>query len=178
MRKIKHNKGTLCITLLGSMAAAALTLMLFGRFFIINGTHSLQGVLFLKKEITALSPDDMVAACPKDPYIRIGIITGSLIVSGVFPSDCNYKTNAVLKIVAALPGDYVEADGIHEIRINGRRFAGSAPLAESILPKFTFSGYLREGEYLLLTHARDGYDGRYWGTLSREQLLYQIIRVI
>ena len=153
-----------------------LIISLFNKNFIINVTNSLDGHVYYKKNLTTIKPNMYVSACPKDQFIKIGLIIKALHKTQFF-SACNLNSIPVLKIVAAVPGDHVFADGINDIQINGKAFKGSKPRADFVLPKFIYSGTLQSDEYLLLTHFSNGYDGRYWGIVDRQHLLNEIIEV-
>ena len=174
MKKGRKKRLMLCVIV---FCATCGFLALFKSLFIINGTNSLPGYLYLKKKVDTIHQNDQVAACPADPFIKIGLILDTLFVSRVIPSPCNFDTQPVLKIVAAVPGDHVFADGIHDIKINGVAFRGSAPHKDSYMPKFQFKGYVKENQYLLLTPFYDSFDGRYWGFTPRENIKNKIIKV-
>lgn len=172
---IKFSK-KIAIKVFAISLSLSIAFILFNQFFIINVSNSLNGYLYLKKDLTEIKPNMQVSACPKDDFIKIGLIINALHETQFF-SACNLNSIPVLKIVAAVPGDHIYADGLNEIEINGKVFHGSKPRADFVLPKFTYEGTLKANEFLLLTHFSNGYDGRYWGIVDRQSLLNEIVEV-
>ena len=138
---------------------------------VLNATHSLPGWIYLRVS-GEIARGDIVSACAPPLAAKIGTLLHNVIVNN-YSGVCPEHTNPLLKIAAALPGDWVEADGKGEIKINGIAFAGSAPRLGSLLPVFTYKGALPEGKYLLLTHHPDGFDSRYFGLVRQDSLRYK-----
>ena len=132
-----------------------------------NRSHSLPGHIYLRKEIGTFKTGDIYAVCPAKNIAHTGKIIGSLIDSSL----CQTGISPLIKILAAMPGDYIEADGIHDIKINGKTFKGSAPRKDSILPVYIFNGRLPDDSYLILTPHFDSFDSRYFGTVQQQNFL-------
>ena len=150
------------ILILGSYAFFA-----YSNTVLFNRSHSLPGSVYLRKDLSALTPGDIYAVCPAKNIAQTGKIIGSLIDSSLCPTGIS----PLIKILAAKPGDYIEADGIHDIKINGKTFKGSAPRKDSILPVYVFNGRLAADSYLILTPHHDSFDSRYFGTVRKQNFL-------
>lgn len=162
-------------------AAAAVIVLIVAwvdRNYIFNLSHSLPGSIYVKEPGNLPERGSTVAACPPEHAIQAGLIMGSIKKDPFYRhAPCPLHSRPVIKILAAVPGDYVSAGGSQEILINGRPFPGSAPLHSSILPRWRFTGHLGEDEYLLLSPAADGYDSRYWGPVRRKDVIVQLRKV-
>lgn len=142
---------------------------------VLNVTHSLPGFVYLRTE-GAIERGDIVSACAPPVAAKIGRILHNMVINE-YSGVCPQQTNPLLKIVAAKAGDYVEADGINEIKINGKSFKGSAPHPNAVIPAFIFKGRIPKGRFLLLTHHYDGFDGRYFGLSHQIELRYKYRRL-
>jgi len=90
------------------------------------------------------------------------------------PGPCAQHTAPLLKLVAAVPGDVVDA-GPAGVRVNGRLLPGSA--AKSVdsagrpIPRLRPGRYrLRDGSVWLWTPCPRGWDSRYYGALPASGL--------
>ena len=172
MKKIKAQlRKTL---FLGGGGCALIMLLLFSgsEHLVINRTHSLPGFLYLRDpEITEIERGDIVQVCPLK---HITAVERALHITLAKHGMCTDGTEPLLKIAAAVPGDFIQADGSSDIKINGRIFAGSKPRTDSILPKFRFTGKLPAEHYLLLTPYYSGFDSRYFGWCLRAQIMAKL----
>jgi len=118
----------------------------------------------------------VIRQSPPDAYRRGQIIAyHSRGLAPLLPD--GYK---VAKLVAGLPGDQVEVTP-NGISINGTYWGALNPdvleksgkTAESVSRSFQ----IPEGELLLLGSLPRSYDGRYWGTVKRDQVIGQAWRV-
>lgn len=156
------------------LGCVLIVLLLFcgSEYLVINRTHSLPGFLYLRDpEATEIQRGDIVQVCPLK---HIAAVERALHITIAKHGMCADGTEPLLKIAAAVPGDFIQADGRSDIKINGQIFAGSKPRLDSILPKFSFTGKLPADHYLLLTPYYSSFDSRYFGWCRRAQILAKL----
>ena len=133
----------------------------------VNHTASLPGSIFLLQQLpNRIQRGSIVEFCPNEKITRIASILNLIVKNNKCPSGFE----PFLKIVAAVPGDFVEANGSDEIRVNNVVFLGSKP-QNPLLPVFIYKGIVSTNEYLLLTPHPRSFDSRYYGFIKREDLI-------
>lgn len=90
-----------------------------------------------------------------------------------------YKKNTkMIKYIRAMPGDTVEINKTNQILINGQLYATGLMLAQEKLgqPYSYFQGEkkLTENQYWALGTSEDSFDSRYWGAISREDIIGRV----
>lgn len=164
-------------------AGLGFTFMLGGIFqyylsqnFTMNRTPSLPYSLFkIEGHATDfnLKPGDYVTACPL-PDKQSDFIE-RLKEFNMIDKDgrCYNGMAPVVKIVGAVPGMKIEVSD------NGISIEDHAPLhgtamRDAKLKHFNYKGTVPEDHYLLYTHYEHGYDSRYFGLISKNELLYKV----
>lgn len=132
---------------------------------LINETPSLPRGLYLRQADAPPARGDVVAASQPEharPYLA---------VLGV-PEDL-----PLIKRVGAVPGDHICADGRHLILPFRTVPVGGYDRSGRPLPVWTGCRTLAPGEVLLLGDSATSFDGRYFGPVTRDQLLgrYRIV---
>jgi len=126
-----------------------------------------QGFYFIKP-VHQLKRGDSVIFHPPTATLTF------LVQQGLVP-----KNGILMKNVMAIPGDYVCKKN-HEIWINHRYIAPvyTHGLHHQFLPSNPFCQTLAANQYLLMsTHITHSFDGRYFGSISKTQIIGQAIKV-
>lgn len=84
------------------------------------------------------------------------------------------------KYVRAVPGDTVSINDSEEIFVNGKYVARglywlhdreTQEIDPNTLKKFTGKKTLKDGEYWMMGTSRRSFDSRYWGVVSKDQII-------
>lgn len=171
---MQHKKHKLFLSVAITVLFIISTFLSCSNTLLINRSHSLPGWIYKRNEISALESGKIYAVCPAKNIAKLGKIIGSLIDSPL----CSNGVSPLIKILAATPGDVISADGINDIKINGKPFKGSAPRKDSILPVYKFNGQLAPDNYLILTPHHDSFDSRYFGPVKGQNFLSTLNLII
>ncbi len=78
---------------------------------------------------------------------------------------------AMIKILAAVPGDRVAIDARGTIFVNGDKVGEGLPLAGARADHFRGRTTLAAGRYWFMGTDAASFDSRYWGTVGDEQII-------
>ncbi|MDD6318192.1 MAG: S26 family signal peptidase [Succinatimonas hippei] len=127
----------------------------------INLSPSLPGHVYLRTD-RPVTRGAIVNWCPEDP--RMAEILRTITPYHTSHSArCPSGEMPLLKIVRAMPGDEVVADGINKLKVNGEEVISTTPNPFTPLPRWTYKGVMPEGEILLYGLHPDSFDSRYVG---------------
>ena len=130
----------------------------------INLSPSLPGHVYLRTD-RPVTRGAIVNWCPEDPRM-------AEILRTITPYHTNQSARGpsgempLLKIVRAMPGDQVEADGLSKLKVNGQEVISTTPNPFTPLPRWTYKGIMPEGEILLYGLHPDSFDSRYVGMFA------------
>lgn len=137
--------------------------------FIYNRTSSLPQRIFKisgRADNHNLIKGDYVSICPIKRKIK------PLIDHNLLPKNgyCYNGYNSLLKIVGAIEGDYVVVDE-NGITVNGSLIYGTVAKSKNA-EHFKFKGYVPKDHIIVYTHHEKGFDSRYFGFISADELVY------
>ena len=158
----RRKKAGLCLL------AALGALLFFGgplaeRHLVVNLTPSMPGRVYLKLSRPA-GRGDAILYCPLGRARKVLDAIGFRMRS----EQCPDGKIGLVKEVAGVPGDWVAADGVHALAINGKTVIKSGPDPLLHLPAWKFEGRVPEGKLVLLGMTSDSFDSRYFGLLEAE----------
>ena len=154
------------------LALSIIAAIVITKRFVINGTNSLPHYIYTTHNIK-IKRNDYVYVCLNNNKAvlaqKLNILSrGNYIRCPITP---------LIKQIKGIPGDFIVADGINEIKVNNQSIKGSKPNLGSILPYFKTERYLKEDEYLIFTPHPDSFDSRYLGPISDKEII-QILKPI
>lgn len=124
------------------------------------------------KKYGKISRGDILAFCLEDPYKTIGLHR-LYIEKG---QRCHGATPLIKEIIA-IPGDNVVLTNQY-IEVNGITYPYKTLYVDSMgrkLGTYPHGNYFNtQGYWLIGTHALNSWDSRYWGPVSKRQVLYQL----
>ena len=132
-----------------------------GRNVSINMSASLPGHVYIRSS-RPLARGEIVNWCPEDPRV-IAILRTITPYRTSESARCRSGEMPLLKIVRAMPGDRVRANGLGRITVNGEIVPATAPNPFLPLPAWKFDGVIPEGRILLYGLNPDSFDSRYLG---------------
>jgi len=136
----------------------------------INISQSMQMGFYIKTR-GAIHRGDIVALCLPNKYKKIGI-GHNYIPKG----DKCAGAAPLIKEVIAIPLDTVELKD-DKIVVNGIRYFYATVTQNSKgqpLDSYPRGVYVKNGYWLIGTHAKNSWDSRYWGPLPRTYILYKL----
>ena len=137
----------------------------------INLTPSIKEGLYIKFD-GQIHRGDFVALCLSEPYQSTGL-SKAYIRSG---QRCQGSI-PLLKQVIAIPGDHVQLT-MAFITVNGVRYVYPTELKDHlgrVLDHYPRGDYVNvSGYWLIGNYSPHSWDSRYWGPISRSNILYKI----
>lgn len=170
MSKIRRKYPLIATT---AFLAVVITTQLLG--VVINITPSMKEGVYTKAK-GKIETGDVVSFCLNNPYQQLGLERHYL-ESG---HKCN-GTDPLIKQVIAIPGDDVVLTD-DAIEVDGVRYFYKTSHEDSFrrsLAVYPRGNYLNTSGYWLIgTHAMNSWDSRYWGPISKDQILEKVRPVL
>jgi conjugative transfer signal peptidase TraF len=142
---------------------------------ILNVTPSMKRGLYLSQK-GIIGRGDIVSACLIEPYKQVGIAR-NYIEKG---EKCN-GSDPLIKQVIAVPGDDVMLTDSY-IEVNGDIYPYKTYYQDSLqrpLAVYPRGKYFKtKGYWLIGNHDMKSWDSRYWGPVSKEQIISKLKPVL
>lgn len=159
------------------LSAVLVTTALYGSYFIksnfvFNTTKSLPQYVFYKEDLArkfTLQHGDYVSVCPFYSKMAEFYKLKEHFENG----DCNNGVVPLIKKVAAIPGDVISVNDKNGMTVNERTIKNTKALSSKI-QHFKFAGIVPKGHYLLYTPHPEGFDSRYLGLITDNEIIYKL----
>lgn len=162
-------------------SAVLVTVTLYGSYFIksnfvFNTTKSLPQYVFYIEGFARnykLQHGDYVSVCPfyskmKDFYkIKEHWDHGS----------CDNGVVPLIKKVAAIPGDVITVNDQNDMTVNEKNIKNTRALSSKI-KHFNYQGIVPPKHYLLYTPHPEGFDSRYLGLITDNEIIFKLNPVL
>ena len=140
--------------------------------YIINSSDSLPHYLYKgTHSLTDLSNQTYVLVCLRRNKSKTAYDLLSKLHPELFShkSVCPAEVMPLIKRIAAKPHDQLVASGNHEIIVNSYELRGTAP--HQTLQTFRFTGEVPDDRYLIYTPHPDSLDSRYFGFITKDEII-------
>ena len=139
--------------------------------YVFNFTSSLPGYLYkkvnLNPQVDDLKKELIVEVCLAKDSKAYKIDS---IIHKIQHGSCKSGRKPFIKIIGALEGDYLKADGHNYLTVNNRQIIGTKP-ANNKLPVFKYDNIVPKDQVLIYTPNINSLDSRYFGFINYDEIV-------